>query len=50
MHVGVGLEAHKTDGSPCWCGPERQCSSCGSVAPCLHGTERTEIVVHREAS
>ena len=40
----------------CWCQPQRVCLDCGhgdwrmALGPCIHGPDRTEIVVHREPS
>lgn len=41
---------HDTDGEPCWCGPDRLCAWCFIVAPCFHGPERIEVIIHKEAS
>lgn len=44
------LHQHITDGRPCWCGPEWRCAHCDVVGPCIHGSARVEIAVHRRAS
>jgi hypothetical protein len=53
---GVSVQArafyrtHVTDGADCWCVPTRQCVWCREAAPCIHGTTRPEVVVHKEAN
>ncbi len=42
-----GPYEHRTTGEPCWCGPETRCGECDVPAPCIHGTDRAETVVHR---
>lgn len=36
----------------CWCGPARICAECEGevVSPCIHGSERPEVVIHKEAA
>ena len=41
-------ELHATTGQ-CWCGPERRCAACGSLAACVHGQDRPTALVHRRA-
>lgn len=45
-------QEHVTDGSPCWCSPETLCAECEppTPEPCIHGTDRPEVVVHRQDS
>lgn len=39
---------HFTDGRACWCGMVSQCAECGTPALCIHGIDRTEIIVHKQ--
>jgi hypothetical protein len=43
-------QEHDETTTACWCQPEVRCAECWSLAPCIHGTERPEVVVHRQDS
>jgi hypothetical protein len=45
----AGVE-HLTEGQACWCGPTETCAECGCLGPCVHGTERGVILIHRQDS
>jgi hypothetical protein len=44
------LRRHDTNSARCWCGPELRCFDCDESAPCIHGTGRSLLVLHRQAS
>ncbi len=43
-------DLHNTNGLSCWCSPKYMCAECKDTAPCIHGVNRVEIVVHNERS
>lgn len=44
------LRRHDTNSARCWCGPELRCFDCDAPGPCIHGTGRSLLVIHRKAS
>jgi hypothetical protein len=44
------LRRHDTNSARCWCGPELRCLDCDEPGPCIHGTGRSLLVLHRQAS
>lgn len=49
-HVYPLHEHHVTNGHKCWCGEKAICSECFAAGPCIHGSPRIEIVVHKGAN